>query len=150
MGILLAAGHGDEEDARLYFTHLYAHRLSCIRAQVATAEKNRNWRHMQGSYQLAAETYVLASVLYEKFPNEQPLMSDAAYDYLARFLLRNMGKLSKDFRDWYTITAMDMRAGTGMNVTVQEPIRWMVFLHTGYDMPKTTKPKKKPTRRRIK
>lgn len=143
---LLLAGHGTEEDARRYFTYYYTFRVKDLQSIIAKAVETRSWKHMDGCYKQAAELYVLASVLYEKHP-EHVIMSDAAYDHLARWLLKNFKKLPKDFRNWYNLTAIDLKAGTGHSVVRQEPIRWMVFVLTGHDEP-TPVVRKKPKVRR--
>lgn len=127
---ILASGHGTEDDARLYFhlrNHNNVHRLQSI---VAKARKLRSWEFMEGCYKQATELYVLASILYEEYP-DHVLMPDGAFDELSRFLLRNFKKLPKDFRAWYNITAIDLKAGTGHGVIERPEIQDMVSIITG-------------------
>jgi hypothetical protein len=147
MRALLLAGHGTEEDARAYFTQQYRHRLNGLQSIITKAVETRSWKHMDGCYMQAAELFVLASVLYEKHP-EHVIMSDAAYDHLSRWILKNFKKLPKDFRSWYNITSIDLKAGTGHAVVQQEPVRWMVFLITGHDEPAPSSTKKPKVRRK--
>lgn len=148
MRALLSSGYGTEEHARAYFKAYYMQQVSKLQSIIARAEQERSWKFMHGHYMQCAELYVLASVLYEKYP-EHVMMTDAAYDNCARFLLRNFDKLKPSFREWYTITCVDLRASTGHAVTLQEPIRWMVYLITGDDIPNVVKVKPKRKHRRV-
>lgn len=135
MGDLLAAGHGTEKDVetynRLQSEFLLDSALGCI----AKAEKSFSWDHMHDCYKQASEIFVLASVLYEKNPN-YVIMSDGAYDGLAKWMLKHRGKFDDDFWNWYNITSLDLKAGTGHKVTMQAPVLSMynLYLHrNGHD-----------------
>lgn len=130
MGELLAAGHGTEEHARLYFKALYSLELQDLQSIATRAEKEMSWNFMGDALMQATDLYVLSSILYEKYP-EHVFLSDAAFDYLAKFLLKNFDKMPKDFREWYAITTIDLEAGTGHAVLTTEKMRWMVFILTG-------------------
>lgn len=156
MGDILAAGHGDEAMARQYFQLLYADRLARMQSIAAKAEKLRSWDFMKGCYKQAGELYVLASVVYEQFP-EYHIMTDATFDALAKWLHKNFSKLDDDFKDYYVLTVLDLKASTGHRVRVQDPIRWMVYILTGKEIPngretphKRPRVLRKPTKRRSK
>ncbi len=135
MGDILAAGHGDEAMARTYFHALYSDQLARLQSIATRAEADRNWDFMEGCVKQASELYVLAAVLYEKYP-EHTILTDGAYDGLSRWLLkhRRSDEIDKDFWRWYNITALDLKAATGTNVTARPPIKWMVYILTGEDM----------------
>jgi hypothetical protein len=133
MGEILAAGHGDEDMVRIYFTHLYTDHLKRLQSIATRAEKERNWDFMHDSILQATELYVLAAALYEKFP-EHTILSDGAFDGLARWLFRQSNRADNEFWVWYNITSMGLKAGTGYNVILRPPILWMVYLLTGQEL----------------
>lgn len=125
------AEHFDRpEFAEIYINSFHKSMLSMLQSIAARAERERNWDFMDGAFKQATELYVLASVLYEKFP-EHIILSDGAFDGLARWLLKHRGKIDKDFLTWYNVTAMGLKAGTGYNVAAKEPIPQYVYLLTG-------------------
>ncbi len=132
-GEILAAGMGTENDARTYFKHLYTGQLARLQSIAAIAEKERNWEFMEGCIKQATDLYVLAATLYEKFP-EHVILSDGAFDGLAKFLLKNQRTADKEFWNWYNVTSMGLKAGSGYNVVAHENIKWMVYLLTGTNM----------------
>jgi hypothetical protein len=132
MGELLASGHGTQKDAQVYFSAFTKQEVRRFQLIVAKAEEQRSWEFMEGCYTQAMTLYVLASVLYEKHP-AHVIMSDSAYDDLARWLLKNFKKLNKEFREGYCITSAGLRAGTGMGVQGDPNIRHMVQHITGID-----------------
>jgi hypothetical protein len=133
MGEILAAGYGTEEDAARYMEVQARDTLIRLQSIVAKAEKIRSWKFMEGCYSQAMTLYVVASIIYEKHP-EYVLMSDIAFDRLARFLLKHWDELSEDFRNWYTISAIDLEASTGYNVTDDMHVRWVVAIHTNTEV----------------
>lgn len=130
MGELIAAGHGTEEHARIYYEALAISHISKLQSIVAKASKERSWKMLNGCFKQAMELYVFASILYEKYP-EHVIMSDNAFDSLAKFLLRNWKKLDKDFCSAYNLSAMGFKASTGFGVIPDQLITWMIAVHTG-------------------
>lgn len=130
MGSLLEAGHGDQADAEAYFSAFDKAMLARLQSIAAIAEEKRSWEFMEGCYKQATELYVLASVLYEKFP-EHTILSDGAFDALSRFMLKHRKHMDKDFLKWYAVTAMGLKASSGYNVAVRKPIPQYVYLITG-------------------
>lgn len=157
MGEILAAGHGTKEQASQY-EHVFAdamlHRMQAIATR---AEKERSWKFMDGCYKQATELYVLASALYEKFP-DHVMLSDAAYDKLGRFLLNNRKNVDPEFWNWYNVTSMGLKAGTGYDLTLRKPVLRMIHILTGVLLEENDEPKsqdkakvlRKPIKRRRK
>jgi hypothetical protein len=126
----IVEAHGDEGMARVYFTTFHKNMLARLQSIAAKAEKQRDWSFMEGCYKQATELYVLASVLYEKFP-EHMILSDGAFDAMSRFMMKHRKHMDKDFLSWYNVTAMGLKAGSGYNVAARDPIPQYVYLITG-------------------
>jgi hypothetical protein len=132
MGKILEAGKGSQENAEEYFDLFHANMLARLQSIVAKAESKHSWEFMDGCFKQATELYVLASILYEKYP-AYVIMSDGAFDGLAKFLRDNFKKLDPEFCHWYTVTAIDLAAGTGHHVTERPNITSMLKLVVGED-----------------
>jgi hypothetical protein len=130
MGDIIAAGHGVEADARTYNRLLHEELVARFRAIVDKAERLKSWDFMKGCYKQATELYVLASVLYERFP-QHTIMSDGAFDALAKWLLKHREHIDVEFWKWYNVSAIGLKAGSGYDLTIRTPIVWMVYVITG-------------------
>lgn len=130
MADILAHGHGTEEDAKRYYELEANYQVFCLQSIISRAQEERSWDFMEGAYAQAMTLYVFASTIYEQFP-EETIMSDGAFDALARWMLANFDKLPSDFKEWYVVTSMDLSASTGMNVRPSNMVRWMVKAQVG-------------------
>lgn len=124
-GNILASGHGTEENAEEFFSAFHADMLRRMQDISRKADAGESWDFMDGCYKQAMELYALAATLYERHP-DHVIMTDSSFDSLARWLNKNYDKLDPDFRSWYAITAIDLRAATGMNICIQPPISNML------------------------
>lgn len=138
----------DEGMARQYFTAFHQNMLARLQSIASKAEKQRDWSFMEGCYKQATELYVLASVLYEKFP-EHMILSDGAFDALSRFMLKHRKHMDDDFLAWYNVTAMGLKAGSGYNVAARDPIPQYVYLITGQLIEEDDGRKTPPNRTRV-
>lgn len=144
----IVEAHGDEAMARQYFTAFHTNMLARLQSIAAKAERERNWSFMEGCYKQATELYVLASVLYEKFP-EHTILSDGAFDALAKFLLKHWKEMDQDFAKWYCVTTLGLKASSGYNVAARDPIPQYVYLITGHRIPETNGRKTPSDRARV-
>jgi hypothetical protein len=147
LGQFLEQGHGDKQAAQLYIDKFWQDQVSRMRAIAAKAERLKSWSFMDGCFKQAMEFYVLASILYEKYPNHT-IVSDGAFDHLGQYFLKNWDKFDPEFAEWYTVTAIDAGASTGCNVTEREPITKMLKIIVGDEYVKPIE-KNQSKRRRI-
>lgn len=143
----VAAAVKDPEASKLYLELRASDHAKRLVAIAKTADENKSWKHMEGCYSQAMTLYVFAGILYEQFP-EHHIMSDAAFDRLAKWLLKNWNKLSSDFRNWYNITSMGFKAGTALGTTADAEMVRIVHAHTGIWIEEQHVPKRKPTRKK--
>lgn len=128
-GKLLVAGHGTRHDAEGYMSTFYRDYAARMHAIAKLTRKDSSWEFMRGAYKQAIEIYVIASVLYTKHPAHS-ILSDASFDALAKFLLKEYKHLDKSFLASYGITKDALIAGTGYTTIVTRHIEDTVYAIT--------------------
>ena len=128
LGELLAAGHGDEQTAKLFFEADAAWHVNALHSIVSEAEKSRSWRRLKGCYNQAMMLFVFADMIYRQYP-QRPFMTDAAFDSLARWLLQNRKHLPKKYMRWYHITSMGLRAGSAFDAKTDAQLERMLQVY---------------------
>jgi hypothetical protein len=131
MGKLLKEGHGTEEHARIYMTGMGQIQFGRLQSIARLAQERRSWDHLVGSYAQAMSLYVFAGIMYDQFPEYPPIMTDGAFDKLARWLLKHWGNLPDQFKSWYNITSMGLEAGSALGTIADLEMRYIVLAATG-------------------
>lgn len=62
--------------------------------------------------------YLMASYLYYYAPEEKPIMSDAEYDKLAKYILKNWDVIEHKHK--HLIDKDDLKAGTAFNIKLYD------------------------------
>ena len=100
-----------KDDIKKAYSAIYDHLFLRLRQIVSKYEKEQSWDFMKGAYYQATELYVVASLAYYKYDN--PIMTDAQYDDLCKFLHDHYTDIPITARTEYRLSADLLRAGSG-------------------------------------